>query len=124
MILRDILDPDVVSVTPDMRVDEAVRLLRQYRMAFAPVIHHGRVVGTTSLASLESARGRRAVHVRDVGYAAYQALPPDTELQQAMEHAARTGAEHLLVLEQGRLIGIVSTARLGLALDPNGSASA
>ena len=124
VILRDILDPDVVSVTPDMRLDEAVRLLRQYRMAFAPVIHHGRVVGTVSLASLQGADARKAVHVRDIGYAAYQALPPDTELRQAMEHAARTGAEHLLILEQGRLIGIVSTARLGLASDPKGSASA
>ena len=121
MTLRDILDPDVISLTPDMRVDDALRLLRQYRMAFAPVIHHGRVVGTVSAASLEAAGARKAVRVRDIGYAAYEALPPDTELHQAMEYATSTGAEHFLVLEQGRLIGIVSTARLALALDPDGS---
>ena len=46
VLLRDIVDRDVISLTPDMSIADARRLLaRRRRAGIAPVLSHGRVLG-------------------------------------------------------------------------------
>lgn len=110
--LRDIVDRDVVSVSPDMPVHEAARLLAQYRIGLAPVVQQGKVLGLVSLGLVQRATDDPNARIRDLSYESYHALPPETDLTNALAFARQANAEHVLVLDQGRLIGIVPTVRI------------
>lgn len=117
--LRDIVDRDVVSVGPDMFVADAARLLTQYRVELAPVVQSGKVVGLLTREALLGSMNHRPIRIRELTYGPYHALPPDTDLPHALAFARQSSAEHILVLDQGRLVGIVPTVRILSSLGEN-----
>lgn len=118
MRLANIVDRDVVSVTLDTLVSEAARLLIQYRLEMAPVVEHGQVLGQVSLRTLEAAtRHAPLTHIRNLVLDKCCALPPETELSEALTFARHRGAAYVVVSEQGRLIGMVPTVRIAAMHD-------
>ncbi len=137
VLLRDIVDRDVISLTPDMSIVDARRLLARRRAGIAPVLSHGRVLGVIAAHELllpvcdhlgiplTSARARcprgpvawlidngGMLSVGDLPLHDGHLFPLETELGRAAHYVWRTGTEYLLLLQQGRLAGIVSATRI------------
>lgn len=114
--LADIVDRDVILLTPEMSVEDAARLLERYRLEAAPVVFKSKVLGIVSLSALRNENGNHASHITDLRLGQYHALPPDTELPEALAYSRYVGADHVLVLDQGKLVGVVSRTRIQSSL--------
>ena len=116
LALADIVDRDVILLTPDMAVGDAARLLERHRLEAAPVVFKSKVLGIVSLSALRNQNGNHPSRIGDIRFGQYHALPPDTELSEALAYSRYVGADHVLVLDQGQLVGLVSRTRIQSAL--------
>ena len=110
----------VITATPDTSVDEAARLMREHGVGALPVVHAGRLAGIfTERDALfrvlaEAMPPRRtplaAVMTRDP-----RTIHPDKPVRNALMMMHEGGYRHVPVVEDGRLLGMVSARD---ALDP------
>jgi CBS domain-containing protein len=136
---------EVVTLDPEMSARDAERLLAEHRIGGAPVVDgSGRVLGVvtqTDLVRLEAAPPSAAAagaFFRDLDeYRDLAALPaseslvpvtrvmsrdvlsvaPDAPLQEAAHRMREHRVHRLLVVEDGRLRGVVSALDLLIAVD-------
>lgn len=118
MKLREIMTPNPVHVEPDTTVDVAARLLTQYNIGMLPVCTpdgalHG-LVTDRDIVTRCLAAGRSPAHtgVRDVMTRRIVSAPPHMETSAAAHLMGREQIRRLLILENGRLQGIVSLGDL------------
>mgnify|MGYP005843481393 CR=1 FL=1 len=119
--VRDVMTTDVVWVSPSARVKTAVILMKGHSIGALPVVHaDDAVVGMVTYHSLLGEPQDAAV--MDVMQTDYVVVEPDMRVYEAAETMHRAGVSHLLVLEEGRLVGIVSHSdlipELGKTFDP------
>ena len=167
--LKDIMTPDVLTLSPELSVRDAMGLLTSRHISGAPVVSAGKVVGVVSLTDLaECAAGTPGVPTErpeiaewgefeapeewiegDEPPAAFyahmwddagadvvermadvsgpewnvleeytvgetmnrkvSALPPDTPVEEAADVMRRAGIHRILVMENSRLLGVVTT---------------
>jgi CBS domain-containing protein len=104
----------VITIRPDSSLRDAVALLSQRRIGAVVVTSDGeRVEGILSERDLVHAlHGRGAAlldsQVKDIMTRDVVTCAPDMALTQVMETMTRARFRHLPVLENGKLIGIVS----------------
>ncbi|HEU4961983.1 MAG TPA: CBS domain-containing protein [Sphingomonas sp.] len=108
---------DVVAIAADARVRDAVALLAERRIGAVPVIEGDRVAGVFSerdVITCLAAEGETALD-RTVGEAmtapAVTVTPRDAALA-ALSLMTRRRVRHLPVIEDGRMIGLVSIGDL------------
>jgi GGDEF domain-containing protein len=105
--IRDVMTPDVVWVSPSARAKTAVILLKGHGIDALPVVYsHDTVVGMLYSASLLGQDPDAPV--MDLMEKDYTAVSPDMPVFQAAELMRTRGRSHLLVVESGKLVGIVS----------------
>lgn len=123
MLVRERMSTQPVTVTADTPIPEALRVMRQNHVRRLPVLDaEGQLVGivsekdllyaspspATSLSIYEMHYLLSRLKVSEVMTTAVITIPPDTPL----EEAARIMADHkiggLPVLEEGRLVGIIT----------------
>ncbi|MDQ4070402.1 MAG: CBS domain-containing protein, partial [Actinomycetota bacterium] len=120
--VRDLMTSDVVTVPPDLPVAALVdHGVAGRRFSTYPVVSNGALVGTVSLkaAAAVPPGERGSVRVRDVMVPATQvaALAPDDDVfssLQALEPARRG-----VVVEDGRLVGVLSASDVARAVEVN-----
>jgi CBS domain-containing protein len=144
-VALDLMTPDVVTVPPDLTVMEIARLLRERRISAVPVVGaDGALLGIVTEADLirrlaamldrppswfaslltdEAAAADR--YARTHGFVAQEVMTtdvvtvaPDTPVAEIAALIERHGIRRVLVVEGGRLRGLVSRADLLLALVP------
>lgn len=119
MSLADLVSPDPITVSPDTELREAVALMDRHDVRHLPVVEQGVLVGMISDRDLLAATGwnpSRLVRLREAppGLVRDLALRPPlvAGLDEDPRALARRMLEHrihaLPVLEDGRLVGIVS----------------
>ena len=119
--VAELMTRDVVWVRPSARVKTAVILMKGHRIGALPVVDAGESV--VGLLTQEFVLGEPLDReVAEVMAADFPAIDPVTSASDAAEEMNRTGASHLVVLDGGRLAGIVSRSdlmpELGKAFDP------
>lgn len=132
--LRDIMTKDVLSVPPDLTIREAAELFSSERLGGAPVLDHGRIVGMLSASDLldfigslpeepgqvrtETDHGILEMHVVEEAMtrAPVRTLGPDDPVTLAAEVMKRERLHRLPIVEDGVLVGIISTVDLVTAL--------
>ena len=117
----DLMTTDVVWVSPSARVTAAVILMKGRNISALPVLHaDDEVVGILTQHALLGEAGDSAV--ADVMRRDFVAVEPAMSVHDAAEQMNRLGASHLIVMEAGRLAGIISRAdlmpELGKTFDP------
>ncbi|MCX6343621.1 MAG: GGDEF domain-containing protein [Armatimonadetes bacterium] len=119
--IRDLMTSDVVWVNPSTRVKTAVILMKGHNISALPVIHNtDGVVGLVTLhALLGEAQDAPISSLMDTNFAS---VDPDTTAHNAADLMQESNTGHLLVMENGRLLGIVSDSdlipELGRTYDP------
>ncbi|MBI2844896.1 MAG: CBS domain-containing protein [Armatimonadetes bacterium] len=105
--LKEVMAPDVVWISPSARAKTAIILLKGHGIDALPVVYsHDSVVGMIYCSSLIGEDPDRLV--MDLMTKEYIALPPNTPVYQAAEMMRRNGNSHVLVVDSGRLVGVVS----------------
>ena len=107
---------DVVSVTPDQTVAQAVALLAERRIGAVPVLDAGEVVGVFSerdvIYGLKDGAGVLERAVREVMTAPALTVAPSDAVLGALSLMTRRRLRHLPVVDGGRVVGIVSIGDL------------
>lgn len=111
--VRDIMSADVISVLPDMPLTRLARLFDENGISGAPVIDaESRVLGVVSSTDLvrEARFGTSpaARTARDVMTHGTVSIRPDANVAELGRFLARSQLHRALVVEHGKLIGIVT----------------
>ena len=124
--VADIMTTDIASADPDMNLREAIAILADNHVGGAPVIQGGKVVGVFSASDLlayitdsndgppsESLRHRRTsledVTVAELMTRELKSLASNCTVEQAADFMRRNQIHRALVMDEGKLVGIVTT---------------
>lgn len=122
MLVRDVMQQDVVTVDAEANLDVTEELMRMDRIRHLPVLSGGRLVGVVTQrdlfrAALSSAIGAppsaeqrwlAGIPVRQVMATEVFSAHPGAELRYAVKLMLRERVGCLPVVEDGRLVGLLS----------------
>lgn len=108
---------EVISVTPDASVLDALRLMAEKRVGAVLVLDSERLIGVLSerdYARKGELAGRmaRQTSVRELMTADVIVVGPDHTIDQAMAIMTIRRIRHLPIIESGRVVGVVSIGDL------------
>jgi len=123
MLVRDVMTMNVVSVTGTTSIADAKRIMEAHKIRRLPVVEKGKLVGIVTEHGLEDYTPSKAtsLSVWEMGYLLGNTLlkdvmeknivtvTPDMTVEQALALAQEKKVGSLLVVENGRLVGIVTT---------------
>ena len=111
MRVSEIMSRELVTITPDKRVGQALQLMQKHQIRHLPVMEKGRMVGWITSRDLREvllASMLEKITVADVMIKAPISVSADT----GVEEAARLIKEHKIggmpVLEGDRLVGVIT----------------
>ena len=108
--VSDVMTTEVITVKENQTKQQAARLLAQHRISGLPVVNNDNtVVGVVTEFDVISREGQG---VSDIMTRGLISVTPDTDLEEARRILVHERIKRLLVLDQGRLVGIVSRADL------------
>jgi len=113
LTVRDVLETDVTTVSPDLTVEELVRdyFYRRRRRSF-PVVENGDLVGLVRLKDVRALPQRDwpVYRVRDATRRVDPSamVGPDDDLETVFHKLMQADGTHLPVVENGRLVGVVT----------------
>ncbi len=107
---RLLMSYPVRTITPEMPVDEAAKLMLRYGHSGLTIVDGGQVVGTITRRDVDRARHHGLGHAPVRGYAsrAVVTITPDTTLPEIERVMIEQRVGRLPVLEGGQLVGIVT----------------
>lgn len=123
MLIKDIMTTNVITVSPDTLMVEAGRIMEFHNIQRLPVVDKGKLVGivtknrllrhypsqATSLSHWELNYLLAKIKVKDIMRKELVTVPPDITVEQAIAIAQKNKVGSLLVVEDGRLVGIATT---------------
>ena len=110
MKARDVMTTKVIAVKEDQTRQQAARLLSQHRISGLPVVNdENAVVGVVTEYDVIGGQGEM---VGDIMTRSVISVAPDTDVEEVSHILVHDHIKRLLVLDRGRLIGIVSRADL------------
>ena len=117
--VREMMTGDPESVDRDATVQEAVRTMRELNVGAVPVIGDGRVAGIVTdrdvtIRVIAENRRPANVRVREIASTDVVTVTPDTDMNEASALMARNQVRRLPVVEDGRLVGMLSLGDLSV----------
>jgi CBS domain-containing protein len=118
MNVRDVMTPNPQSVSPMDSIQNAARIMRDQDTGVVPVVENGRPVGVVTdrdivvRAVAENAQLNRPV--REILTTDVIAASPDMSTREAAELMSEHQVRRLPVVENNRLVGIVSIGDLAV----------
>jgi len=108
--VRDVMTTKIITVKENQSRQQAARLLSQHRISGLPVVNDENVlVGVVTEYDVISKEGKT---VGDIMTRNVISVGEDTDLEEVRRILVHERIKRLLVLDQGKLIGIVSRADL------------
>lgn len=117
MHIRDVMTPNPTCVSPNDSIQNAARIMRDEDTGAVPVVENGRPVGIVTdrdivvRAVAEDQLGRP---IRDIVTGNIVAVRPDMSTREAAELMSEHQVRRLPVVEDDRLVGIVSLGDLAV----------
>ncbi len=107
----------VWTVEPAQTVYEALQVLAERNIGVVPVVEDGQLVGIFSERDYARrivlyGRNSKDTQVAEVMTANVQTASPDDTIQQCMQVVVNGGFRHLPVVEEGNLVGVISSTDL------------
>lgn len=117
--VRDVMTPDPRVISPHVNVAEFVDMARPHRVSTYPVVDGDELVGLVSLkaAAGVAAQDRERKRVREImtPVSAATTVGPDQDVFDALSRFE--GGRRALVVDDGRLVGVVSASDVTRAVD-------
>lgn len=108
METRDVMTKDVVTLTPEMTLQEAADVLLRYRIHGAPVVDPaGMLIGMVSVVDLV---GRVGKTVADVMTEDPVSASEDTPIEEVARQMLEQMVRRVPIVQGGRVVGIVSAS--------------
>lgn len=109
----DVMVTDVVTVEPDVNVRRAVRAMNDFEIGCLVVVEAGRVVGILTERDVlkrvvDEGRKPEETSVREVMSKPPITISPDADLETAIELMFKHKIKKLPVVENGKLVGLVT----------------
>lgn len=118
MNIRDVMTPNPRTVTPDESIVNAARIMRDVDTGAVPVVENGRPVGMVTdrdiVVRAVADGGQLSRPVRDICTGALVAANPDMSTREAAQLMSDHQVRRLPVVENDRLVGIVSIGDLAV----------
>ena len=113
MKIQDVMSSPVATCAPDDSVAAALEKLWEHDCGALPVVADGRLVGVVTdrdmaMALVLGARTPRQLPVSDVVHGRLHTCAPDQEVAAGLTLMAEQKVRRLPVVEDGRLVGMVS----------------
>ncbi|WP_457554427.1 CBS domain-containing protein [Candidatus Pyrohabitans sp.] len=112
--VRDLMSADVVAVDEDITLEEFAEIMFSKKHMGYPVVRDGRLVGIITFSDLSRVPREKwsSTRVGEVMTKRLLTISPEEEASEAFMRMARAGVGRLLVVDEGRLIGIISKTDL------------
>lgn len=119
MRVSDVMSREVGTITPSMVAREAWDLMMTERGTAYPVLEGRNVVGLLTLQDLSKVPAEKmgTVHVSEIMSPNVVGVTPDTKVLTALHQMSQSDTTRLMVLSEGRLIGMVSRVELVHAMN-------
>jgi CBS domain-containing protein len=118
MNVRDVMTPDPRTVTPNDSIQAAAQIMREEDTGIVPVVEKGRLAGVVTdrdIVLRAVARGMPPTErVGRLATADIEAVTPDISTREAARIMGEHQVRRLPVVENGRLVGIVSLGDLAV----------
>ena len=123
MFIRDVMTTNVVTIPSNTSLADAMRIMDAHRIRRLPVVDKGKPVGVVSRDALEKAGPSKLttfsmheisyllgkITVKDIMKTDLVTVPPNATVEEAVALAQSKKVGTLLVMEDGRLVGIATT---------------
>lgn len=123
MIIRDVMTTNVVSIPSTTSLADARRIMDAHRIRRLPVIDKGKLIGIVTRDALDRAGPSKLTtfSIHEIGYLVNKitvkevmvrdvvTVGPDATVEEAVALAQRRGVGALVVVEEGRVVGLVTT---------------
>jgi acetoin utilization protein AcuB len=123
MLVKDVMTMNVVNIPSNTSIADAKRIMEAHKIRRLPVVDRGRLVGIITERRLEQYTPSKAtsLSVWEIGYLLGNTpvkdimeknvvtVKPDMTVEEALAAAQNQGVGALPVVEDGRLVGIVTT---------------
>ena len=123
MLVRDIMTTNVITIPSDALMVEAGKIMDFHRIERLPVVDRGKLVGIVTKSTLDKAGPSQAtsltrgelnyllakITVKEIMKKDVVTIPYDATIECAIATAQSNRVGSLPVLEEGRLVGIVTT---------------
>jgi Zn-dependent protease/CBS domain-containing protein len=119
--VRDLMTADPITVTPDLRLGDFMdEIVSYHRHTAYPVVENGRPVGLLPFSRVAEVPRRdwdgQQVRDRMIDYDQVPTLQQDDPAIDALGELGRSGVNRALVLDDGRLAGLLSMSDVARAL--------
>ncbi|MBI4362559.1 MAG: CBS domain-containing protein [Euryarchaeota archaeon] len=113
LMVKDVMQASVVTLRPTDTLEAAIRLFTTHRISGAPVVNDSqRLVGVLSeadvLKGLAAEAGPASQRVADYMTRSVRAIRPEDTLDDAAYTLFMTGFNRLPVVQDGKVVGIVT----------------
>ena len=118
MNIRDVMTPNPRTVAPDDSIQSAARIMRDEDTGAVPVVDNGRPIGIVTdrdiVIRAVADGGQLNRPVRDIVTSSVVVASPDMSTREASELMSEHQVRRLPVVENQRLVGIVSIGDLAV----------
>jgi CBS domain-containing protein len=118
MNIRDIMTPNPQTVSPQDSIQHAARIMRDQDTGVVPVVDNGRPVGVVTdrdiVVRAVAEDGKLNRPIGEIVSGSMVAVSPDTSTREAAELMGEHQVRRLPVVEDDRLVGIVSIGDLAV----------
>ena len=118
MHIRDVMTPDPRCVTPNDSIADAARIMRDEDTGAVPVVEDGKPVGILTdrdiVVRVVAEDGQLNRPVREIVTSGVLSASPDMSTREAAELMSEHQIRRLTVIENDRLVGIVSLGDLAV----------
>lgn len=126
MLVREYMTSPAITVAPDTSIHDAQKMLREHKIRRLPVVERGKLVGIVTQAKLAEVTPSSAtslsvwelnyllakMKVKDVMQRDVVTVAPDTTVEAAVTMGQERGVGTLPVVEDDRVVGVVTTTDL------------
>lgn len=118
MLVKDLMTPDPLAVSPDAPVSAAARLLSKYNVGVLPVAGSGKqLCGLVTdrdivLRCVAAEKEPNKTAVREIMTRRVLSASPEDDLEEAARLMAKEQVRRLPVTEAGKLVGLLSLGDL------------
>jgi acetoin utilization protein AcuB len=111
MLVSKIMSDNPVSISPDKRVGQALKLMQKHNIRHLPVVKDDRLVGWITSRDLREvllASMLEKITVEDVMLKSPITVTPDTKVEEAARLVYENKIGGMPVLDGGRLVGVIT----------------